>query len=217
MGKGGKRKTAKVKVVDHRHFSTKHQMHAMVAYYSSGDRRNPIPNCALNAVSNALQVSITTDFVDKSITFVNKCAAKANRAQPEHHRPANGTMGIAGDCTLSVVQRMLYMLKYNWRRVVVGLEYIFSKDQLPDLMRVLSNDKIYIIFGWNGEEEDGVNKSHFVALRFGILISDLAAGVNNDPATNNFKAKSVKNLTDIFYEEHTCVKAYEVVKFNISE
>ena len=212
MAKGGNKKAPKVKVVAHRHFNSKHEMYAMVAYYSKTDKRNPIPNCAMNAVSNALQVSITTDFVDKSITFVNKCAAKSNRVQPEHHRPANGTMGIAGDCTLSVVQRMLYMLKYNWVRVLVGLEFVFSKDQLPDLMRVLSNDKIYIIFGWNGEQIDGVNKSHFVALRFGILISDLAAGVNNDPASDNFKTKTVKNMTDIFYEEHTCVKVYEIVK-----
>ena len=197
-----KRKAPKVKVADHRHFNSKHQMYAMVAYYSSSDRRNPIPNCALNAVSNALQVSITTDFVDKSITFVNKCAAKANRAQPEHHRPANGTLGIAGDCTLSVVQRMLYVLKYNWVRVQISLECSFSKDQLPELVRTLCNEKIYILFGWNGEEKEGACKSHFVALRYGILISDLAAGVNNDPAISNFSKVSSAEKQRILKSHH---------------
>ena len=67
------------------------------------------------------------------------------------------------------------------------------------MMDVLSTDKIYILFGWNGEAKSGVSRSHYIALRHGIIISDLAAGVHNTPSKQNCIEATVSNLKKIFY------------------
>ena len=68
----------------------------------------------------------------------------------------------------------------------------------------------FIFFGWNGEASEGKSESHYVALRHGLFISDLAFGSNNDPATMNCVTANVKKLKDMFYGEDTTVKVYGV-------
>ena len=77
-------------------------------------------------------------------------------------------------------------------------------------MASLSVENFYIFFGWNGEAKDGVNKSHYIALREGMFISDLTAGINNDPAIRNIIKASVRSSKYVVYGEDTCVKVYLV-------
>ena len=92
----------------------------------------------------------------------------------------------------------------------IGSTNDFSKTELTDLVETLSELKLYVLFGWNGEAKDGVDQSHYLALRYGMLLSDLAAGAHNDPAKRNLKPLSVSNLRALFYGKDTCLRVYEV-------
>ena len=100
-----------------------------------------------------------------------KNSRRCNKNQPwVNHSEENGTFGIAGDLSLTVVYRMLDRLNYNWIRVIVDEQKDFSNLKLPSLMASLSDNCLHIFFGWNGLAKEGKDESHYLSMRHGVFI-----------------------------------------------
>lgn len=162
--------------------------------------------CGLNTIINILQedvpISLMNFCVDKQAQYDKKIQA-SNPTQV--HTKKSGEVNM-GNLSLATMERILFALKYKWKRVFTALG-----DAELNKINELSKTATYIILGYNGLEtrKHIALEGHYIGLANGLLMNDKQ---RKSSYNCNIKEVSVSNLCSMLYRKKTMIHVFEVIK-----